>query len=99
MPDLSTQATSEIQFPETRHKIHPTLTMKALQWMGKKDVQLREIGRPMITEPKDALVRVTTTTICGSDLHLYHGEFEEMEKGDTLGHEGLFQFFKHTHIS
>ena len=41
----------------------------------------------MITAPKDALIKVTTTTVCGSDLHLYHNEIKDMEKGDILGHE------------
>ena len=89
MPDYSTQATEHIRFPETEYKKHPTLTMKALQWMGKKSVQVHDVSRPQITEPTDVIVKVSTSTICGSDLHLYFGEFQGMERGDILGHEAV----------
>ena len=69
-------------------------TMKALAWFGTKDVKLIEAPIPDITDPDDVIVKVTGTTICGSDLHLYHGEILTLQKGDILGHEvrTYFQF-------
>jgi len=78
--------TQPILYPLPKPKHHPTLTSKSLEWQGNMTVKLVERPRPMITEPKDALIRVTTTTICGSDLHMYHNQVH-MEKGDVLGHE------------
>ncbi|KAL9644785.1 hypothetical protein ABK040_012439 [Willaertia magna] len=83
----STNATEEIKFPETQSKKDPTATMRALQWEGKQNVTVNTVPKPMVTEPKDAIVRISTTTICGSDLHLYFGEFGGMKKGDIIGHE------------
>ncbi|KAI0073080.1 GroES-like protein [Panus rudis PR-1116 ss-1] len=62
-------------------------TMKALAWFGPKDVRLIDTPIPEITEPDDVILKVTGTTICGSDLHLYHGEIVNLQKGDILGHE------------
>jgi len=61
--------------------------MKALQWYGKEDVRVETVPEPEIVNPRDAIVRVTLTAICGSDLHLYAGKMPTMEKGDILGHE------------
>ncbi|KAJ2924063.1 hypothetical protein H1R20_g13030, partial [Candolleomyces eurysporus] len=61
--------------------------MKALAWFGKEDVRIVDAPVPAITEPDDVIVKVTASTICGSDLHLYHGEILAMQKGDILGHE------------
>ncbi len=61
--------------------------MRALCWEGKNDVALRQVRDPQILNPHDAIVRITTTAICGSDLHLYDGYIPRMEKGDILGHE------------
>jgi threonine dehydrogenase-like Zn-dependent dehydrogenase len=61
--------------------------MKALCWYGKNDVQVMSVPDPSIINPRDAIVKVTTTAICGSDLHLYDGYIPTMEKGDILGHE------------
>jgi threonine dehydrogenase-like Zn-dependent dehydrogenase len=55
--------------------------------MGKNDVQVRQVPDPKILNPDDAIVRITSTAICGSDLHLYNGFIPTMEKGDILGHE------------
>ena len=62
-------------------------TMKALAWFGSQDVRLVDVPIPDITEPDDVILKVTGTTICGSDLHLYHGEIMTLQKGDILGHE------------
>jgi len=61
--------------------------MRATCWMGKNDVQVRQVPDPKIMNPDDAIVRITSTAICGSDLHLYNGFIPTMEKGDILGHE------------
>ncbi|KAJ3527832.1 hypothetical protein NM688_g8075 [Phlebia brevispora] len=61
--------------------------MKALAWFGPRDVRIVEAPVPDITEPDDVILKVTGTTICGSDLHLYHGEIVTLQKGDILGHE------------
>ncbi|KAF5372230.1 hypothetical protein D9758_005003 [Tetrapyrgos nigripes] len=62
-------------------------TMRALAWFGSGDVRMVDAPIPDITEPNDVIVKVTGTTICGSDLHLYHGEIMALQKGDILGHE------------
>lgn len=61
--------------------------MRALCWMGKKDVRVQNVPEPRIINPRDCIVRVTSTAICGSDLHLYNGYIKTMEPGDVLGHE------------
>ncbi|HYO94975.1 MAG TPA: zinc-dependent alcohol dehydrogenase [Polyangiaceae bacterium] len=61
--------------------------MKANCWMGKKNVQVRDVPDPKILNTHDAIVRITSTAICGSDLHLFNGFVPTMEKGDVLGHE------------
>ena len=61
--------------------------MRANCWMGKKDVRVETVPDPRILNQRDAIVRVTSTAICGSDLHLYNGFIPTMEKGDIMGHE------------
>lgn len=61
--------------------------MKALCWYGKKDVRVSNVPDPAIINPHDAIIQVTLTAICGSDLHLYDGVIPMMERGDILGHE------------
>ncbi len=61
--------------------------MKALCWFGRNDVRVETVPDPTILNPRDAIVRITSTAICGSDLHLYDGYIPSMEKGDILGHE------------
>jgi threonine dehydrogenase-like Zn-dependent dehydrogenase len=61
--------------------------MKANCWMGKKRVEVEEVPDPKILNSQDAIVRITSTAICGSDLHLFNGFIPTMEKGDILGHE------------
>ena len=63
--------------------------MKAVRWHGKRDVSVDEVPDPTIEEPTDALVRITTTNICGSDLHLYETLGPFMNDGDILGHEPM----------
>jgi threonine dehydrogenase-like Zn-dependent dehydrogenase len=61
--------------------------MKATCWMGKGNVEVRDVPDPQILNRRDAIVRITSTAICGSDLHLYNGFMPSMKKGDVLGHE------------
>lgn len=61
--------------------------MKAACWFGKNDVRLETVPDPAILNRNDAIIRITLTAICGSDLHLYNGFIPGMQKGDILGHE------------
>ena len=63
--------------------------MKALTWQGKRSVSVEEVPDPQIQEPTDAIVRITSTAICGSDLHLYEVLGPFMDKGDIIGHEPM----------
>nr|WP_232069594.1 zinc-dependent alcohol dehydrogenase [Gemmata massiliana] len=75
------------------HPAPPTVTfskelpMKALCWHGKEDVRVDTVPDPKIENPRDAVIKVTATAICGSDLHLYDGYMPTMRAGDVLGHE------------
>ncbi|WP_133718039.1 zinc-dependent alcohol dehydrogenase [Methylocaldum gracile] len=61
--------------------------MKANCWYGKNDLRVEQVPDPEILNPRDAIVKISSTAICGSDLHLYDGFIPAMEKGDILGHE------------
>jgi len=61
--------------------------MKAVCWMGKENMQVQNVPDPKILNPRDAIIRITSTCICGSDLHLYDGYVPTMEQGDIMGHE------------
>jgi threonine dehydrogenase-like Zn-dependent dehydrogenase len=63
--------------------------MRALTWHGKGDVRCENVPDPKIEDPRDAIVRITSTAICGSDLHLYDGFMPTMKKGDVIGHEPM----------
>src|ERR1043166_3291485 len=63
--------------------------MKAVTWHGKRDVRVETVPDPSIQEPTDAIVRVTSSGICGSDLHLYEVMGPFLEPGDVLGHEPM----------
>ncbi|TQV91559.1 alcohol dehydrogenase [Cordyceps javanica] len=62
-------------------------SMKALVWMGKNHVEILDVPKPKLVEDRDVILKVTGSTVCGSDLHLLHGAIIEMKKGDILGHE------------
>ncbi|SDK27801.1 zinc-dependent alcohol dehydrogenase [Natronorubrum texcoconense] len=63
--------------------------MRALTWHGEQDVRVDEVPRPEIANPTDAIIEITATAICGSDLHLYNGIMPGMREGDVLGHEPM----------
>src|SRR5688500_825918 len=61
--------------------------MRAVCWYGTGDVRVETVPEPRICNPRDAIIQITLTAICGSDLHLYDGYIPTMRKGDILGHE------------
>ena len=61
--------------------------MRAVTWNGKADIRVETVPDPKILNPRDAIIQITTTAICGSDLHLYDGYIPTMKAGDILGHE------------
>ena len=63
--------------------------MKAVTWQGRRNVSVEEVADPIIKEPNDAIIKVTSTNICGSDLHLYETLGAFMSPGDVLGHEAI----------
>ena len=67
----------------------PSNPMKAIVWHGKEDVRCDNVPDPKIQEPTDIIVRITSTAICGSDLHLYGGLMPTMQSGDIIGHEPM----------
>ena len=63
--------------------------MKAVTWHGKRDIRVDEVPDPVIQQPTDAIIKITTTNLCGSDLHLYEVLGAFMDAGDILGHEPM----------
>jgi threonine dehydrogenase-like Zn-dependent dehydrogenase len=63
--------------------------MKALVWHGKQDIRYESVPDPEIEHPRDAIIRVTSCAICGSDLHLFHNLIPGMKPGDVVGHETM----------
>src|SRR5499426_3427768 len=61
--------------------------MKALVWHATNDVRVERVPDPRILNPRDAIIKITTSAICGSDLHLYDGVIPTLQAGDILGHE------------
>ena len=63
--------------------------MQAVAWHGKRDVRVEEVPDPGIREPDDVIVRITSSGVCGSDLHLYEVMTPYLNAGDVLGHEPM----------
>ena len=63
--------------------------MKAVTWHGRRDVRVEEVPDPKLEEPTDAIIKVTSTGLCGSDLHLYEVLGAFIDEGDILGHEPM----------
>src|SRR5437016_1763413 len=61
--------------------------MRAVCWMGAKDIRVEEVPDPDVINPRDAVIEVSLAAICGSDIHLYDGVMPSMKSGDILGHE------------
>src|SRR3712207_9187703 len=66
---------------------HEEIRMKALVWHGKEDIRYDTVSDPEIEHPRDAIIKVTSCAICGSDLHLFHNFIPAMMPGDIVGHE------------
>src|SRR5207245_4351724 len=63
--------------------------MRALVWHGKEDIRCDTVSDPQIEDPRDAIIKVTSCAICGSDLHLFHNLIPAMLPGDIMGHETM----------
>jgi threonine dehydrogenase-like Zn-dependent dehydrogenase len=63
--------------------------MKALRWHGTGDVRLDTVPDPKIEDPRNIVIKITSTAICGSELHLFDGYQPTMDEGDVLGHETM----------
>lgn len=61
----------------------------ALTWQGLKTVKMQQVPAPRALDPQDVLIKITGSTVCGSDMHLYKGGIVQLQKGDVLGHEGM----------
>src|SRR5215218_335737 len=75
--------------PRRRWHDQEVPSMKAVVWHGREDVRVDEVRDPRLEAPTDAVVRITSTAICGSDLHLYRILGMFMEEGDIIGHEPM----------
>jgi len=84
---MPTTITTDVSNYEARGYGDSSHTMKALTWQGKNSVKMVETARPKIIDEGDVILKVTGSTICGSDLHLLHGTIPDLQKGDILGHE------------
>lgn len=71
------------------HSNIPEEKMKAVVWHGRHDMRVDNVADPKVEESTDAIIRVTSTAICGSDLHLYNGLMGGMQEGDVIGHEPM----------
>jgi len=70
-----------------KYKEHPALKMKSAEWYGREDIRVKERAAPTITDPSDVIVKITSTTVCGSDLHMYYNQVPGvgvLVKGDIL---------------
>ncbi|CAG8140397.1 unnamed protein product [Penicillium nalgiovense] len=79
--------TTDVSSYDNEHGVETGEMIQATTWQGKNKVKVVEMPKPRVIDPGDVIVRVTGSTICGSDLHLYHGVIPQLEKGDVLGHE------------
>ena len=61
--------------------------MRATCWMGSRNIEVERVPDPKLLNASDAIVKITSTAICGSDLHLYNGFIPTMKRGDVMGHE------------
>lgn len=89
MGDQPTSLTSSHTDATRQEALETGETMKALTWQGKFDVRLKDMPKPKIMEDHDAIIKVTGSTVCGSDLHLLHGDILQLQPDDILGHEGM----------
>lgn len=86
-PDCERTTDSPLLIQHVKPFVDHGRYMKAAEYQGPKNVKIVKRPRPIVTERRDAILRVTSTTICGSDLHMYAGLVPCMKKGDIMGHE------------
>lgn len=79
--------TTDISNYDNEYGVETGEKILATVWEGKNEVGLVEMRKPRVVDAPDAIVKITGTTICGSDLHLYHAVIPQLQKGDVLGHE------------
>ncbi|KAL6238230.1 hypothetical protein BDW75DRAFT_237535 [Aspergillus navahoensis] len=79
--------TTDISNYNNEHGVETGEKIRATVWQGKNSVGIVEMPKPRVVDAGDVIVRVTGSTVCGSDLHLYHGVIPQIQKGDVLGHE------------
>ncbi|CAI7578353.1 hypothetical protein PCG10_003082 [Penicillium crustosum] len=79
--------TTDVSSYDNEHGVETGEMIQATTWQGKNRVKVVQMPKPRVIDPGDVIVKVTGSTICGSDLHLYHGVIPQLEKGDVLGHE------------
>jgi len=79
---------TQVQTP-SKANYHPTKRMLACVYRGKTNLKVEEVPAPIVTDTTDAVIKVTASTVCGSDLHLYHGKVPQTKHGDILGHESV----------
>lgn len=79
--------TTDISNYNNEHGMETGDLIQATVWDGKNQVKLVQMPMPRVVDPGDVIVKITGSTICGSDLHLYHGVIPQLQKGDVLGHE------------
>ncbi|CEL10168.1 Putative Glutathione-dependent formaldehyde dehydrogenase [Aspergillus calidoustus] len=84
---MSASITTDVSNYEAKGYGDPSHRMKALTWQGKNTVRVVETACPKIIDEGDVILKVTGSTICGSDLHLLHAAIPDLQKGDILGHE------------
>jgi threonine dehydrogenase-like Zn-dependent dehydrogenase len=80
---------AKLGFPPAKSRVSQSDRMLAIVFQNAKEMKLDEVPRPMITHPQDAIIHVTTTTICGSDLHLFNKEWPQVQANEILGHEAV----------
>jgi uncharacterized membrane protein len=87
-PDAAPRGKPSLLIPGSpAHPLNSESPMRALTWHGKHNVQVDTVPDPQIVNPRDAIIKITATAICGSDLHLYDSVIPGMSNGDILGHE------------
>ncbi|EPS34585.1 hypothetical protein POX_a00442 [Penicillium oxalicum] len=81
------EITTDVSNYKNEHGMETGPSIKATTWQGKNKVAVVDMPKPRVVDPGDVVIKVTGSTICGSDLHLYHGVIPQLQKGDVLGHE------------
>jgi len=93
---MATSGDEHIRAKEAAKMFTPTYkndpsgrTMQAAHWTGTKSIEVTECPKPTITDDEDVIVRMTSSAICGTDLHMYVGAMPGMSSGQIMGHEGM----------